>query len=377
MKIVVNTRLLIKNKLEGIGRFSFETLKRICVNHPEHQFFFVFDRPFDDEFIFSDNVIPLVTGPPARHPVLFYLWFEYSIPKILKKYQADIFLSPDGYLSLRSKTPQLGIMHDLNFEHYPKDLPPIITKYYRHFFPRFAKKSTRICTVSEFSKNDIVEKYDIDPGKIDVIFNGVGEYFSPNREFAETMKIKITGGCEYFIFFGALLPRKNLKNLFLAFNIFKKSTDTNHKLVIAGARKWWTREMEKTFSELEYKDDIIFTGRLPDKELSGLLCGATALTYVSLFEGFGLPILEAFSCQTPVITSNVTAMPEVAADAALLTDPHSPQSIAEAMIKLVSESGLKEELVLKGKVRLKNFSWDLTSDKLWDSIEKTVNLKKK
>src|SRR5512139_2040469 len=100
MRIAVNTRLLIKDKLEGIGWFTYETLKRITRKHPEHEFIFLFDRPFDKEFIFAQNIIPVIITPEARHPILWYLWFEYSVPRALKKYKADIFLSPDGYLSL-------------------------------------------------------------------------------------------------------------------------------------------------------------------------------------------------------------------------------------------------------------------------------------
>ncbi len=103
MKIVVNTRLLLKNKLEGIGWFTYETFKRITQQHPEHQFYFLFDRKFDDSFIFSDNIEPIVVSPQARHPALFYLWFEHAVPRVLNKINADIFVSPDGYLSLKDE----------------------------------------------------------------------------------------------------------------------------------------------------------------------------------------------------------------------------------------------------------------------------------
>ena len=150
LKIAVNTRLLIKNKLEGIGWFSYETLKRITRAHPEHQFYFLFDRPFDESFVFGSNVTPIVIRPQARHPILFYLWFEKSIPRALKKINPDLFMSTDGYLSLSTTTPSLPVIHDLNFEHYPEQLPFLVRKYYKHYFPRFARKAARIATVSEF-----------------------------------------------------------------------------------------------------------------------------------------------------------------------------------------------------------------------------------
>jgi len=123
MIIAVNTRLLIQGKLEGIGWFARETLSRITRDHPEHQFLFIFDRPYAEEFIFSGNVTPIVLSPPTRHPILWYIWFEFQIPRILRKYKADLFFSPDGYLSLSTHIMQLAAIHDINFAHRPKDLP--------------------------------------------------------------------------------------------------------------------------------------------------------------------------------------------------------------------------------------------------------------
>ena len=123
MKIAVNTRLLLKGKLEGIGWYTYETLKRIVEQHPEHDFYFLFDRAYDESFIFSKNVKPIILYPQARHPFLFWIWFEISVYRFLKNNNIDIFVSPDGYLSLRTKIPSLAVIHDLNFEHYPHDLP--------------------------------------------------------------------------------------------------------------------------------------------------------------------------------------------------------------------------------------------------------------
>jgi glycosyltransferase involved in cell wall biosynthesis len=374
LNIVVNTRLLLKGKLEGIGWFAYETLKRITKNHPEHTFYFIFDRPFDPEFVFSENVIPVITGPQARHPLLFYIWFEFSVPRILKKVDAGLFISPDGYLSLRAKTPQLAVIHDLNFEHFPTDLPWIISKYYKYFFPRFARKAKRLATVSEFSKADIHERYGISEDKIDVVYNGVNKKFHPLNETEKlAIKEKYTGGHDYFIFIGALLPRKNLKNLFLAFEMFRKQTSNKHKLLVAGARKWWTAEIENVFKNMEFKDDVIYTGRLGEDDLNAVLAGATALTYVSYFEGFGIPILEAFRCKVPVITSNVTSMPEVAGNAALYADPFNPASIADAMIRIAGDPLEREELLQKAMSRQMEFSWEKSAELLWKSIEKVMN----
>ncbi len=373
MRIVVNTRLLLKNKLEGIGWFTYESLIRITRNHPECEFVFVFDRNYDKEFIFSSNIIPVVIPPQARHPILYYLWFEYSIPYILNKYKPDLFLSPDGYLSLSSQTKQLAVFHDLNFEHYPKDLPYLERKNYRYFFPRYALKASRIATVSEFSKKDIADKYSVPIEKIDVVYNGVGEnYKLLEKEDIFRIKQRISSGKPYFVFVGSLHPRKNLKNLFKAFNQFSLVNKSGIKLVIVGEKKWWTDDIESAFNEIQNKEDVIFTGRLTPLELNNVYGAALALTYVSYFEGFGIPIIEAFKCGTAVITSDVSSLPEVAGDAALYVDPFSIDSISKAMNTIALDEKLRINLIEKGLKRAQSFSWDNTAKNLWASIEKTI-----
>ena len=170
--------MLISGKLDGIGWFTFETMKRIVKQHPEHDFFFFFDRPYSEEFVFAENVYPVVLTPKARHPLAFVYWFEFSVKNALKALGCDLFLSPDGYVSLRTKVPTLSVIHDLNFEHYPADLPFHIRTFYRTMFPKYARKADRLVTVSEFSKSDIEKQYGISSSKIDVAYNGVNESFA-------------------------------------------------------------------------------------------------------------------------------------------------------------------------------------------------------
>ncbi len=374
MKIVVNTRLLIKDKLEGIGWFANETLKRITQQHKDTEFYFLFDRMYNDEFLFSDNITPIIIGPQARHPVLFYIWFEYSVKGILKKLNPDLFLSPDGYLSLSTKTKSLAVIHDLNFEHFPEDFPWAVKKYYRYFFPRFAKKAERIATVSEFSKQDIIKQYGIQEDIIDVVYNGVNDLYQPvNEDKKKEARDLFTNGKPYFIFVSALLPRKNITTLFKAFDKFKKGFSSEIKLLVVGEKKWWTNKMQHAFKNMQYKDDVIFYGRLSPEKLLLAVGSALGLTYVSYFEGFGLPIVEAFKCETAVITSNVTSMPEIAGDAALLIDPFSVDSICDALTKIAKDENLRKDLINKGKERAKIFDWKKSADQLWKSIEKAVD----
>ena len=373
MNIAVNTRLLLKDKLEGIGWFTFESLKRMTSKHPEHHFYFIFDRNFPEDFIFSDNITPFVLFPPARHPFLYYAWFEYSLPSLLNRLKPDIFLSPEGLLSLRYKGKSMNVIHDLNFEHYPEDLPLLTRKYYRHYYQKYAQKAVRIATVSEYSRQDIVDQYHVPAEKIDIVYDGANEIFKPLSEEEKVMTRQFySEGKPYFLFIGSLHPRKNLANLFRAFDLFKKTNPSDVQLLIVGARKWWTPDIDSAYQRMIYSRDVIFTGRLNIEHLKYVLASATALTYVSYFEGFGIPIVEAFRCGTPVITSNVTSMPEVAGDGALLIDPFDPETIAMAMYKIYQYKTMREELVQRGHNRENLFTWQKTADLLWESIEKAL-----
>jgi glycosyltransferase involved in cell wall biosynthesis len=373
LKIAVNTRLLIPGRLDGIGRFADETLRIITTKHPEHEFVFYFDRKPDEQFIYNQNIKPVVLQPPARHPFLFLAWFEASLPLHFMRSKPDVFLSPDGFLSLTTNIKSVGVIHDLNFEHFPEDIPFLVRKYYSNMFPRFARKASRIATVSEYSKSDISKTYHIDPDKIDVVYNGAGSIFKPlQASDKEATKQKFSHGNDYFFFIGTLHPRKNLVNLFKAFDLFKKTDSKGIKLVLAGARMWWTDEIRLAYEGMEHLDDVIFTGRVTDNELAALMASALALMYVSYFEGFGIPILEAFHCDTPVITSNVTSMPEVAGNAAVLIDPFSITSIADAMQKVASDEAFREKLIVEGRKQREQFSWERTAEKLWECVEKTL-----
>lgn len=356
---------------------AFETLKRITRAHPEHEFFFIFDRKWDERFIFSDNITPIAAGPQARHPFLYYLWFEHTIPKVLNRINADLFLSPDAYLSLKTNVDSIPVFHDLNFEHYPKDLPLLERKYYRYFFPRYARKANHIVTVSEFSKKDIVNLYDVPAEKVSVVYNGANEDFQPLSEAArEDTRKKLSDGCPYFIFVGALHPRKNLARLFQAFDYFKDQHKTDIKLLVVGNKKYWTKDIKHAYEGMRNNHEVIFSGRMPANELHNAVASALAMTYVSYFEGFGIPIIEAYRCDTAVVTSNITSMPEVAGDAAILVDPFSVKSIARGLEKVALDPELRSEMIRKGRERKKIFTWQNSADQLWEVIENVLSNKK-
>lgn len=373
MRIGINTRFLIENKLEGIGWFTYETLKRICQAHPEHEFYFFFDRAYPTHFVFAENVTPVILFPQARHPFLYYLFFEFAIPRAIKKYKIDYFVSTDGFLPQNPSVPSLAVIHDINFEHRPEDLPTLTRKYYQYFFPIFAKNASRIATVSEFSKKDIIETYHLPASKIDVVYNGANEDYVPLDESSKQhVKETYSKGSDYFVYLGSLNPRKNIRNLLLAFEKFKEKDTKGFKLLIIGAVMHSDKDFRETFEKLTCKNDVVFCGRLNTSDLHKVIASAYAMTYVPFFEGFGIPILESMYCDVPVITSNTTSLPEVAGEAAILVDPTNTDAIANAMIEICENKALYLELQAKARERKKDFSWNRTALLFWNSIEKLM-----
>lgn len=363
--------MLRTDKLEGIGIFTYESFRRIVTDHPEHRFLFLFDRPFDNRYIFGPNVTPVIVPPPARHPILYYIWCEWSLPRVFKKYKPDLFVGTDGFISIRSGLPSLSVIHDIHFMHHPKDLPFFARKYYTHFFPKYAQHSAGIATVSKYTADDVIATYGIPKNKIDVVYNGASEGFRPLDDSKKSaIRNKFAEGKLFFLFIGAIHQRKNIGNLLRAFESFKTKKSSDVKLILAGTRRWWTDEMESTLQSMSSKNDVIFTGRVSDQDLYDLAGSALAITYVSTFEGFGIPIVEGMKAGTPVLTSDITSMPEIAGNAALLCNPFSVESIADALMKLFSDEELRKKLTSAGLERSKIFTWDQTAQGLWRSIEK-------
>ncbi len=374
MQIVVNSRLLLKDRLDGIGWFSYQTLRRITQNNPNVHFIFLFDREFDPDFIFNDNITPLIISPKARHPVLYYTWFQFSVKQILNKIKPDLFLSPDGFLSLGANCLQLPVIHDINFLHHPKDSKWLSEKYYNHFFPKFAKQASRIATVSEFSKNDLVKNYNITPNKIDVVYNGIHSFFKPLDDITkQSIREKYSKGKKYFVSIGSLHPRKNIPNLIRAFALFKKESESEIKLILAGPIFWGFSEISSVIKDNQLENEVILTDRINDDELADILASAIALSFVPYYEGFGIPLIEAMEVQVPIITSNVTSLPEIAGDAAVLVNPLDIQEIKNAMMCIYKNESLCKDLIKKGLIQKQKFSWDKSASLLWNSILLTIN----
>ena len=378
--IAINTRLVVPGRLDGIGWFTLETVQRMVSAHPEHEFHLIFDRTPPADLFPGQHVEVHWMWPPARRPFLLDWWMDRSLPRLLKKIGADLFVSPDGFLSRRTSVPQVAVQHDLNFEHHPEWLPESVSKHYRWRFPDAAKRAVRLATVSEFSANDISERYQIPLDRIDVVYNGTGTaYRQPlgvnSIQAASTIRRRLTNGQPFFVFIGTQHPRKNLEGLLGAFQRYREKGG-QWDLLLVGTPMWRRRRFNAKdildSAPDEVAQHVHRSGWLPQADLAAVLAAAGALVFIPWFEGFGIPLIEAFSVGTPVIHGNRTSLPEVANEAGLAVDPSNIEEVAEAMQRMELEPALRENLIEKGKDRADDFSWDRTSELLWSCLVKAA-----
>jgi glycosyltransferase involved in cell wall biosynthesis len=188
----------------------------------------------------------------------------------------------------------------------------------------------------------------------------------------QAIKQKFTQGCDYFIFIGTISPRKNVARLMKAFDLFKRQSKSDFKLVLAGREMYRTEELHQLKSQLPNGPDIIFTGRVNDSDLSDLLGAAFCMTFVPVIEGFGLPPVEAMQAGVPVIAGNATSVPEIVGNAALLVDPYNIEAIKDAMLAIYTDDDLRLNLIQKGNIRKQQFSWKLAAETVWESLQKCL-----
>jgi len=383
MRIAVNMRLVLPGRMDGIGWFAYETTRRMVALHPEHRFLLIFDRKVDihgqsdaaeglRQMLALDNVEHAVLCPQARHPVLWRMFFDISVPMALRRWKADALLSPDGMMPLHPHVPVLDVIHDLNFEHADDNLKPSHQRYMKRYTPLYAQRATRVATVSEYSKGDLAATYGLPAAKVDVVYDGAHDRYRPHTVAeCEATRRRFTGGKPYIIFVSTILKRKNLATLLRAFDIVKDDDHSGLRLVVVGNRVWWKDELRDAYDTMRHRDDVVLMGRAEPTDLAALLSASEALVYPSLFEGFGIPILEAMYAETAVVCSNTTSMPEVGGDAAEYVDPTSDADVARG-IRAVLQPGRRAALIECGRMQRTRYSWDHTAALLWQSLEKMM-----
>jgi len=364
LRIAINARFLVEGRMEGLGHSCWEIYRRLVETCPQHTFLFFFDRPWARRFVDFPNVIPVALWPPARHYLLWFIWFEISLPRALRKWKADLLFSHSGSGTLSTRVPVFMTIHDLAFLEWPQHIPAMVNRFYRFFTPRHLARAKHVFVVSRFVRDDLIRHYNLQPERISVIYNGLRKVDSRREEQA----VQIADS-PYFFYYGAIHPRKNLDRVLRAYTRFRSCYPQQVRFIVAGRMAWQTEAVWQAREESPYREDIAFTGYLPDEAVSTTLRGALALVYVSLHEGFGMPIVEAFGAGVPVLTSRTGAMAEIAGQGAVLVNPVDVEDIARGMLQLARDAKLRETLREAGRRELVRFDWDQAVGEILKNLE--------
>jgi len=293
-----------------------------------------------------------------------------TLPLMLMKHGIDVYHAtfvPAPFQSAKS----VFTMHDVSPFTHPHFYPVNIRRRLAPLIQRGLRSAEVIICVSENCRQTTQELFGIDSKRLVVVPHGVSGDFKPLDKSAAAQRVKEKFNIDqpYILYVGKLEARKNISRLLRAYQQFRDETKLPHKLVLAGRRFWDLDDIDSTISKLGIRNDIIELGYVPDGELAPLYSAAEVFVFPSLWEGFGFPIVEAMKCGTPVITSNVSCLPEVAGDAAELIHPESTEEIAAAMAKVLGNSHLREAMVRKGLVQAARFTWQETARKTISAYE--------
>jgi glycosyltransferase involved in cell wall biosynthesis len=369
MRVAINVRHWISSTLDGYGNFIKACVERWVVQYPNHEFVLITDRKFDYHNTLPKTVRVVVAGPQARLPILWWWWYQIQIPRVLKRIKADVFISMDGMCSTRTALPQVCVIHDLAYKQLPKMFPKPHVSFLNRYDKKMANAAAAIATVSSYSKSDIVKFLQQPFDKIQVVFSGVKNSYKPLvADAIQAIRNKYTEGLPYFIQVGAITPRKNTIALLKAFSIFKERQQSNIKLILVGKVPNSNSGFLKLLATYKYRADVVLLQEVNDNELTQLVGGAFALVYNSLYEGFGVPPLEAMQAKVPAIVSGITAMPEICGEAACFIDPNDINSIYEGLKYVYADDDYRAELIQKGQEWVKQYNWDNTADLLWQAV---------
>jgi glycosyltransferase involved in cell wall biosynthesis len=263
--------------------------------------------------------------------------------------------------------PVVATIHDLAFEHLPETFTRRGSLQLKLTVRRTARKAARIATVSEYSRQDLLRTYKLAPEKVVVTYNGIEPHFTPrpgSPDEAAVVRGRFGIERDFILAVGSLQPRKNLVRLIRAYARLRSGQEGfQSQLVIVGRKLWLTDEIFAEVKKQQWADDVILTGYVPDDDLPALYRAASAFVYPSIFEGFGLPPLEAMACGTPVVTSNTSSLPEVVGAAALMIDPYDERELANALLRIVNDESLRTGLRERGIERAQAFTWRAAAEK--------------
>lgn len=375
MNIGISARYL-QNAFTGIETYLVNTLLNLkkIDRHNQYTLFFSSDKPVPKIAVdngFAYDTSKFHTGSQFGK----VLWAHLYIPYGIKKNKIDVFHEPFFTAPIIKRCPTVITVYDVSFLYIPFCYTFRTRLYLKSLLPMSLKRSDLIIAISKNTKKDIIDNFSISPDKIIVIYPGVEEDFKPveDREELERVKrlYKIRG--DFILSTGGLSPRKNFIRLIKALKMLRDNKKIDLKLVIVGVKGWMYEPIFKEISINGLERDVLFCGHVPKEQLVRLYNAAAAFIYPSLYEGFGMPILEAMACGCPVVASKVSSMPEACGDAALLIDPKNIEALSDAIYKMITDEPLRKDLIRKGMNQAKKFSWQKTAEETLTVYRKTFH----
>ncbi|HUV05898.1 MAG TPA: glycosyltransferase family 1 protein [Armatimonadota bacterium] len=323
----------------------------------------------DEFFIYLDAALPMPELPAAANlrprplrAVCWRAWSAWSFPRALRRDGIEV-AHVQYTIPPVMPCPVITSIHDVSFRRHPEFFP-LKDRLILDMGVRCSRRQAfRILALSAYTKKELLDLYRIPHGKVAVVYPGVDEQFKPldraaAREFVDR---KYGIRFPFVLTVGVIQPRKNLQRLLDGFAALKGILPSDHKLAIVGKYGWKQANLERRIHELGLTADVVFTGYVPCEDLPAFYSAADVFVYPSVYEGFGLPPLEAMACGAPVITGNRSSLPEVVGEAGIMVDPFDPEAFARAMADVLSSESLRAEMSVRGLDQARKFSWDKTA----------------
>lgn len=364
MRIAIDARM--GDTSGGIGVYIRELISQLVEIDKKNQYFIITNKYSDRSFVPSvDNFTILVSSITRKHYFIKDLWNLFFLPFLLKANNIDVYFNPRYILPFfKGKTKMVVTVHDMIAFLYSEIWPGISGFRIRNYIKLSSQRADAILTISNCAKKDIVRTLHIPENKVKVIYCGINKkLFKPIPDLSLQRLIKRKYGIrkKFILTVGPLGTRKNHDRLIDAYSILPKYIREDYQLIITGEKKGTYNNLLKKVSEIYLVDDIVFTGFIPEKEMPMIISAASLFVFPSLYEGFGIPLLEAMACGIPILASNVSSIPEVVGSAALLFDPYNINKMANAINRGITDEDLRQKLVQKGFERIKKYSWKNTA----------------
>jgi glycosyltransferase involved in cell wall biosynthesis len=353
----------------GINSYIYYLLRHLGQIDSDYDYsVFLSERRFADE-----QLRLCYTRWPTHRPLVRILWEQLVQPMALRQAGIDLLHAMAFVGPLATSCPFVVTIYDLSFLHYPDAFRSWNRWYLSRFTTLSARRARRVIAISENTKRDVVNMLGVPSESVDVVYCGVDKTFRPLPPAAVTGFRRERALPDHFILFlGTLEPRKNVQMLIRAYAQWRKTEPTIPQLVVAGGKGWYYDQIFAEVERLGLTGEVIFPGYVAQEDLPLWYNAADLFVYPSRFEGFGLPVLEAMACGTPVVTTNAASLPEVAGGAALLVSPHDEVQLIAAMRRALCDKTLREEMKTKGRTQAATFTWESTARRTADVYKRAL-----